>query len=158
MDVICTSDLDDFTAGVADLAAGYALLDAYYAAINALDADAVASVFTEDGEYLDRALDRRVRGHQELRAFVAEIATASPDFHVQPHRVQITLHGAAVELTMSGTHRASMAGIPATGRAYSVVFASFFTFREGLVARKVDYFNLAAVLIQLGVMPDLATS
>jgi steroid delta-isomerase-like uncharacterized protein len=49
-----------------------------------------------------------------------------------------------------GVHIGTFLGIPATGNAVSFRFAVFVTFRDGLMAGEKFYYDLAAVLYQIG--------
>jgi len=55
---------------------------------------------------------------------------------------------------MSGTlAHSSIPGVPATGKKFSVRGAAITEFRGGKISRNTNYWNLASMLQQVGVMP-----
>lgn len=57
-----------------------------------------------------------------------------------------------IEFTAHGTHKEDLPGIPATGRKVDMVVCNIIETREGKILREREYFDQAAMLIQLGVM------
>jgi steroid delta-isomerase-like uncharacterized protein len=58
-----------------------------------------------------------------------------------------------LEWTMSGTHQGDLPGMPATGRSFSVRGATVLQLADGLISRNSDYWDMATLLGQLGLMP-----
>mmetsp|Transcript_28526 Transcript_28526/g.53582 ORF Transcript_28526/g.53582 Transcript_28526/m.53582 type:complete len:130 (+) Transcript_28526:963-1352(+) len=58
---------------------------------------------------------------------------------------------AAAEYTVNGTYRATDAGLPeARGQTYRLPAGSFFTLKDGKIARVTTYYNLADWMRQVG--------
>ena len=55
--------------------------------------------------------------------------------------------------TMTGTHQGEFMGIPATGKAISVLFMDLFRVRDGKFVEHWALFDTAAMMEQLGVQP-----
>ncbi|MBT9558534.1 MAG: ester cyclase [Myxococcales bacterium] len=80
--------------------------------------------------------------------------TAMPDLVVRPSHV-FEMGGKVVAIyVMKGTNTGPMGDKPATGKAVAVEGAMIFDFDEaGKVMRVTDFFDLAALMTQLGVVP-----
>ena len=131
-----------------DFFAGY--LDAW----NAHDPAAVARYMADDAIYEDVALGRVLHGPSEIAAFVAEATGASSDFRFE----EVTLFTAgseyANEWIMTGTNDREVEGVPATGRSFRVRGASVGKLdASGRIVENRDYYNLAELLTQLGILP-----
>jgi steroid delta-isomerase-like uncharacterized protein len=131
--------------------------DRWAAAWSAQDMDrvaaALASVVTDDCLYEDVTLAAVNHGKEELQAFGRLFVGGVPDF-----KVEVTKQFAAddllgVEWTMSGTHRHDLPNMPATGRRFEVRGASVFELEGDRIKRCRDYWDMATLLTQLGLMP-----
>ena len=58
-----------------------------------------------------------------------------------------------LEWTMSGTHKDDLPGMPATGKSFSVRGATALQLDDGRISRNSDYWDMATLLTQLGLMP-----
>lgn len=125
--------------------------DRTYAAWNAHDADAVAGVFAEDA--LVREAGRpgsEVHGRAGVRERAASLLEAFPDLGLE--RIELIVDGPkhADRWILTGTHRGSLFGIPATGKSVRVEGATFTRLgADGLVAEDVHFFDLGDLLRQL---------
>ena len=126
--------------------------DRTYAAWNAHDPDAVAAVFAEDAVLREAGRAEEVRGRAAIRARAAALLAAFPDFRLE--RVVLVIDGDhhADRWIMTGTHRGTLFGIPATGRAVRVEGATFTRLgADGLVVEDLHHVDYAGLLTQLGV-------
>ena len=126
----------------------------YAAAWSARNVQIILSFFTEDCVYEDVALGAVNTGKQELEAFLRATFAAIPDFHIEPKGTFAAGPQAASEWVMSGTQRGPFPGIPATNKRFSVRGASIMEMEEGKIRRNTDYWSLAALLQQVGVLPQ----
>ena len=129
-------------------------VEEYAAAWSTQNVEMILSFFTEDCVYEDVALGRVNTGKQELEAFLRTTFVAIPDFHIEPKATFAAGPQAANEWVMSGTQRGSFPGIPATNKRFSVRGASIMEMEEGKIRRNTDYWSLAALLQQVGVLPQ----
>lgn len=127
-----------------------------YDAWNGRDFDQLAELMT-DGEIVFAGSGQRFEGADGARAFARMWADAFPDGRIAIDNVIEAGDHVVVEFTGTGTQTgtlASQAGdIPATGRSVTLKFCDVFDFREGKIASVRTYFDSAALLTQLGVMP-----
>ena len=130
------------------------MFEDYLAAWNAHDVEKIASFFTDDCVYEDVARGAVNRGKEELKAFVSAFFAAVPDVQFEVKSGFGAGDWAGSEWIMTGTRTGAMPGIPATGKSFSIRGASITELQEGKIRRNTDYWNLASLLQQLGVMPE----
>ena len=77
-----------------------------------------------------------------------------PDIKFEPKSSFAAGDWAAIEYIISGTFaHSSELTTPATGKTFTVRAASIIQIRKGKISRLADYFNLATMLKQVGLMP-----
>lgn len=121
------------------------------------DGSKVAEFVTDDVVYIDIGLGDRLDGADAVRDLIDEMATAfSTDFRFTLGQVVYVDNAYALEWTMSGTNdRANpKRGLPATGQSYEIPGVSIGRLRDGKIVENRDYWNLAAYLMQVGLMPQ----
>jgi steroid delta-isomerase-like uncharacterized protein len=131
-------------------------IDGYMAAWNSRDPDRIASFMAGDATYEDLALGERYQGRVAIKGFFAGMETGfSSDYRFETTHALATDAGYAIEWTMSGTNDRPDAqrGLPATGKPYGILGVSIGTLREGKISENRDYWNLAAYLMEVGLMP-----
>ena len=121
---------------------------------SAHDMELLLPLFTDDVVYKDVTMGVVNRGIAELRAFGEGFFSGFPDvtFELQSAFVNGTRGGA--EWVMRGTHTGSLPGMPATGKRVEVRGASIFDFMGDRIRRCSDYWDMATLLKQLGLMPS----
>ncbi|MBO0691124.1 MAG: SgcJ/EcaC family oxidoreductase [Candidatus Dormibacteraeota bacterium] len=130
--------------------------NAYLDAWNRHDGEAVASFFTEDGVYADHTLGARAEGREAIEAFVKDVEeTASSDFKIEILDSFEAGDRYAAVGTFGGTHDRASSSPPmqATGKQFSVRFVSIGRLEGGKIKENTDYWNLAEMLTQIGLMP-----
>jgi steroid delta-isomerase-like uncharacterized protein len=131
-----------------------ALLEEYLAAWNAHDPAAVARYMADDAIYEDVALGRVLHGPAEIAAFVEEATRSSSDFQFEEVSLFTAGSDYANEWIMTGTNDREVQGVPATGRSFRVRGASVGKLHtSGRIVENRDYYNLAELLTQLGILP-----
>jgi len=128
-------------------------LEAYATRWSAQDVSGIIDWFVDDCFYEDAALGRVNRGKAELTAFLEETFVGIPDFHLEVHDVVVAGDRFANQWTMSGTDGGLVPGLPPTGARFSVRGASVGTFAGDRLVANTDYWNLADVLVQIGIIP-----
>ena len=120
---------------------------------SAHDLERLLPLFTDDVVYEDVTMGAVNRGIAELRAFGEGFFSGFPDvtFELQSSFANGTTGGA--EWVMRGTHAGNLPGMPATGKRVEVRGASIFDFMGDRIRRCSDYWDMATLLKQLGLMP-----
>lgn len=130
------------------------MIDDYIAAWNSHDADKILSFFTDDGVIDDLALGKVSHGKKELDNIIKSTLVDVPDVKFEEKSFFVTGGWAGQEWVMSGTNAHSpIPGMPATGKTFSVRGATIYHLQDGKISRETDYYNLATILQQLGLMP-----
>jgi steroid delta-isomerase-like uncharacterized protein len=128
--------------------------DAYLEAWNAHDSAAVARHMAHDAIYEDVALGRVLHGPSEIASFVEEATRTSSDFRFEVVSLFAAGYDYANEWVMVGTNDRQVRGVPPTGRSFRVRGASIGKLdASGRIAENRDYYNLAELLTQLGIVP-----
>jgi steroid delta-isomerase-like uncharacterized protein len=126
--------------------------EAWAAAWSSGDPDRLLVLFTEDCVYEDVTLGAVNRGSEELRAFASGFMGGVPDFKVELTSSFGTGDRLSAEWRMTGTHTGDLPNMPATGRKFDLRGASVFELEgdKGNACR--DYWDMATLLKQLGLM------
>jgi len=106
------------------------------------DAEQVVALYTPNGVYEEIPTNSVAGGHDEIRAFVEGTHAAFSDIQVTPRRGFHTETWAVLE--------GDFAARPAEGQAFSVPFVVVMELDGDLIRRSTDYFDLNAVLTQIG--------
>jgi steroid delta-isomerase-like uncharacterized protein len=118
------------------------------------DTSRLLPLFTEDAVYEDVTMGVVNRGAAELKAFAEEFLSGFPDVTFELKSSSADGTGGGAEWILRGTHTGDMPGMPATGKRVEVRGASIFEFSGDRIRRCSDYWDMAAFLKQLGLMPS----
>ncbi len=124
------------------------------AAWNRGDADGVVEHAVDDVIWQDVALPMPLHGREAMKGAAQGYMTAFPDLEIEV--TSQTLEGPRLvqEWVATGTHRGDLMGVPPTGRVSKVYGATVATFdEEGRIIEGTMYWNVLAMLQQLGLMP-----
>ena len=133
------------------------VLEREAAAWNAHDADGVAACYAEDAKLYDVGLPEPLRGRAAIRDSVAGYFAAFSDFHAEMGEPVVSGNRAAQEWKVTGTNDGELMGIPPTGKSATTYGCATAEFGEdGLIHRGGNYWNVAALMQQLGVLPETA--
>lgn len=122
-----------------------------FLAWNSHDPDKVISFYTEDATYEDVAYGEVSHGKAEIRKFAAGFFEAVPDLKVEV--VSSSAHNGrgSLEWVFSGTDK----GLFKTGKKFSVRGASLFELGGGKCSSNRDFYDLATIMRQLGVLAEI---
>ena len=122
---------------------------------NSHDPECVAALCAADyeGENVGEATPHR--GPAGMAASVATYLTAFPDLHFTVDEAVIQGDRVAQIWHAHATHRGPLMNIPGTGRRIAVRGASLLTFREGRLYRAVYIWDVAGLLREIGLLPEL---
>ena len=124
---------------------------------NAHDADGVAACYAQDAVLYDVGLAEPLRGRVAIRDAVAGYLTAFSDFHADMGEPIVSSNRAAQEWKVTGTNDGELFGVPPTGKSATTYGCGTAEFGEdGLIHRAGNYWNAAALMQQLGVVPETA--
>ena len=121
-----------------------ALIFEYYDAFNRGDREAMLSLLTDDVAH-DINQGGRETGKDAFRRFLAHMDRCYRE-RLADIVVMTSADGAhaAAEFTVHGTYLATDAGLPpASGQTYTLPAGTFFTLRDGRIARVTTCCNLA---------------
>jgi steroid delta-isomerase-like uncharacterized protein len=119
------------------------ILAEWAAAWTARDADRLVALYAPDAVYEEVPTGTVARGHGEIRAFFDATHASFADIAATPRSGFRAEGWAVLEGDFSGR----------SGEAtFSVPFAAIFELDGGLVRRSADYFDLYAVLDQIGAL------
>jgi steroid delta-isomerase-like uncharacterized protein len=126
------------------------------AAWNRGDPDGIVANVAEDVLWRDVALGMPLHGRDALRDAAQVYMTAFPDLRIEETSSTLAIPRLAQELTITGTHRGALLGVPPTGRWTENYAAVITTFDEdGMMIEGALYWNALAVLRQIGAVPDI---
>jgi steroid delta-isomerase-like uncharacterized protein len=124
---------------------------------NAHDADGVAACYAEDAELRDVGLPEPLRGRAAIRDSVAGYLAAFSDFHADVGEPIVSGNRAAQEWKVTGTNDGELMGNQPTGKSATTYGCGTVEFAEdGLIHRAGNYWNAAALMQQLGALPEAA--
>ncbi len=129
------------------------IVDTHEAAEAAHDAAGVANTFAADGILDPKPTGATFSGPAAITTWYADLFKAFPD--LAPALVNRYQDGDVIidEVEFSGTHNGPFLGIPATGKPVKVAASIVYEFANGAIARESAYWDVATMLIQMGVLP-----
>lgn len=119
-----------------------AIIEQYYKAFNAGDAEEMLALVTDDVEHFVNEGEMR-KGRALFAEFCSHMGVS---YREELRDIVIFCEGdrAAAEFTVHGTYLQTDPGLPeATGQTYVLPAGSFFTLRDGKIARVTTYYNLS---------------
>jgi steroid delta-isomerase-like uncharacterized protein len=129
-------------------------------AFNANDLDRVEELAADDFELVDIAAGETFRGKEGARANAQGWITAFPDAQIELVNVIAGDGWEAAEAIARGTHTGPLATaegeIPPTGRTIELRFCSVAQVSDGKIRKGRDYYDVASIMQQLGLMPEAA--
>ncbi|MFC4872577.1 ester cyclase [Negadavirga shengliensis] len=128
-------------------------------AINEHDAGTFASLFAEGATAHDPFYPDPLKGRKEIEKDMEIFFTAFPDLRGEVINVLASGSWIAAEFEMTGTNDGQLdspaGALPATGKKVKFEVASFVKLDEnGLVVENRRYYNVAAILQQLGIQSE----
>ena len=134
-------------------------LDEQDEAFNRHDPAGVAAMYAPDARIMDQAVGEPIQGRDGMQAYVGGYMTAFPDLKWERTGVEIDGDVGVEQWRASGTHEGDLGGMAPTHRRISVEGCSVLHFgADGLVHQEENYWDQAAMLRQLGVMPEPAAA
>lgn len=126
------------------------IIQTYFDAFNAGDTDAMLECLTDDVAHYVNEGNIRV-GKDKFRAFNAHMTRCYRE-NLTDMVLLASADGtrAAAEFVVNGTYLATDEGLPeARGQTYRLPAGSFFTLKDGKIARVTTYYNLSDWIAQV---------
>ena len=122
---------------------------------NSHDIDRAVKLYALDyvGEDVARAI--RHQGQAGIRKFISTYLAAFPDLEFAADEIVSDGDRAALMWTARGTHRGAIMNIPPTDRPIMIRGASLLTVKANLVHRATYIWDLAGLLRNIGLLPEL---
>jgi len=121
----------------------------WIAAWNSHDPAKWATHFTPDIYYEDVTFGEISHGSEEAKKFAASFFTDVPDLKLELADSSIEGNHGSIQWILTGTDK----GIFKTGKPFKVRGVSIITITNGKISRSVDYYDLATIMKQVGVLP-----
>ena len=119
---------------------------------NAGDAAAIAELVTPDYVRHD-SNGPEVGGPAAERQLVEMYRTAFPDLHFTIEHLVAEGDLVVARLTVRGTHRGELLGVPPTGRPITLAAMDLYRIRDGKIAEQWVMLDALGLLQQLGAIP-----
>ena len=124
------------------------LVQAWMTAYSSQDSDAFAALYTPDGIYEDVPSGQAAQGHEAIAELATGYFESQADFVFEPLAFFQGDGWALLEVNTSAADAES--GQRVTG----VRIATVFELDDGRIRRSSDYYDVAGVLDQLGLLPE----
>ena len=98
---------------------------------------------------------REIRGLEGIKELVSMYRNAFQDTEFEINDLILEGNKVAARLTVSGTHKGALMGIPATGKRVSITGTSITHFRDGKQVESWASYDQLGMLRQLGVAPSM---
>src|SRR5579864_5257251 len=125
------------------------IVEQVFSAWNSHDPEKVLAFYSDGIVYEDVPLGLVNHGKAELRKFVEDTLTAFPDLKVQIVSSSIWNNHGVSEVVWGGTDK----GFWKTNKQFSVRMLSTFELQGAKFSRNKDFYDLASVMRQVGVLP-----
>lgn len=122
---------------------------------NGRNLDVLDEIVSEDSIDNDTFPGMPTRGVEAYRVVFAGSLAAFPDFHMEVHDLVAEGDRVAARMTISGTHEGEFAGMPPTGKTFSVGHIEIFQVEDGKLTARWGGPDRATLMEQLGLAPEM---
>ncbi len=105
-----------------------------------------------DPGYLFRSPGEEIHGPEGLAALFGSYREAFPDLRMEIDELLVADDATVLSFTLTGTHRGSLLGNPATGRSINVQGMVRSRFRDGKIAEEGEVLDQLTLFEQLGIV------
>ncbi len=133
----------------------------YLMAFNSHDLDKFVSFYDNNCTVEDIGLARTMHGAQEVKNGWANFFKGFPDAKMEFKNTIQSGDWTASEWVLTGTNTGTIAAagnmpeMSATNKKISLKGAGFIQMRNNKIIKETDYWNAAAFMMQMGMMPDM---
>lgn len=132
-----------------------AVVQQVLAAWNSHDPARVAAFYTEDCRVMDVAIAEPPVGREGVRQMFEAYYHTFPDLEITPDVIITEGNQVAVFWTARATHQGPILNIPPSGRRVSARGVNYLVLRQGKVCETLTIWDVAGMLRDLGLLPDL---
>ena len=130
------------------------VLAGWVEAWEALDANAIAGAFAEDGIHEDVPLNETFHGREEIQEHFALLTTEFTDTSADVTNVIAGGDGAAVEWVYTGSYTGQVFGFPpGNGEQVMIRGTLVLELADGQIQLAREYYDVFGVLVQVGLLP-----
>lgn len=131
------------------------LITELLAAWNAHDIEYTVGFYALDYQGVDVSQARPHQGPRGIRQMVTRYWQAFPDLHFRSEGVIVQGDRIALVWTARGSHQGKFMNIPPTGHQIQVWGVSWLTVVDGKIKEALYIWDVAGLLRNLGLLPDL---
>ncbi len=131
------------------------LVQAIVEALNGHDIDRLVSLTADDYEGVDVNRNIPQYGQGEARMAFEQYLAAFPDLTFVEYEVLVEANRAVLMWEGRGTHLGAIMHIPPTGRTVEVLGTSTFYCEGGKIKKAVHVWDVASMLREIGLLPEL---
>lgn len=128
------------------------LMDAW----NSHDLDRAAEFYSTDYSGVDISQAAPHSGKEGIRRMIGMYLQAFPDFEIQSEETIAETNRLVVVWKAQGTHQGKLMNIPPTGRKIAARGVTVITVENGLVKHALYFWDVAGLLRDIGLLPELS--
>ena len=117
---------------------------------NSTDSEKLVAAFTPDGVYEDVAFGITKKGSVELRDLHEFFHNAVGSLYIKLVDTHVSNGHGTIEWVFGGTDK----DVFKTGKPFAVRGVSVIDVVDGRISRNLDYYDVAAIMRQVGVLPE----
>lgn len=129
------------------------LAEEWISAMNAHNVERMASLLTEDAVADEVAEDEPRKGRDSIAEAYREVFAGYPDCKSEILNRVIGVDQAVVEVRFKGINVGAFRGTHATNKPIDLRIAYILKIKDGKISRVTEYYDLATLLVQQGMMP-----
>jgi len=129
------------------------LVKTWVNAYNELNAIAMANLYTSDGIFEDVPNNFQVQGPSNIQCLMQNNQKALGDIKLQLTSVLGQKDFAVAQYSFSATNTGFISDPTTIGKSFEVPVATIFVIKNKKIARSTDYYDDAAIFVQVGLIP-----
>ena len=131
-----------------------------YETLNTHNLQKFVSMFTDDGQFVDKSSGTIYRGREEIREMMANWLKAFPDVRIQVSNIIGSGDLYCAEFSIVGTHRGPLTvaegEVPATGKKINVPSCDVIQLKKERIQSLNCYMSATVLMDQIGELPSQA--
>lgn len=131
------------------------VIQAWVNAYNANDPNALAGLYTVNGVFEDVPVGFRIQGKNNIQCLLEGVFKIFANVRVEPINVFSDRNWALIEYYFSATNNGFIPEPSTIGKSFKVRAITVFELKGNKIQRSSDYYDNAAILQQLGLIPPL---
>ncbi len=124
--------------------------------INQHNLSVVDELFANNGVVYHPAMPEPARGHEAIKQAIGMFLSAFPDLWITVDDLVSEDDKVAARFTFGGTHKGDFAGIPPSGKSFSVSGMAMYRITGGKIVEDRVAEDVMGMMRQIGAIPSLA--